>query len=393
MNQIAPPTSFITLAMQHAERGDWSIARALLDYALAVPGDRQSARFLLWEVCQVLGDSDTAVAHLRAAVAETPLTFRHAANPVRRVLVVNTPGDFQANLPVAMLLDDATTDLHTLWLHDPAADPEALLAALPDIDCVFIAIAEDYRHADALRAADALAARIGKPVINAGHLIAATGRDAVAKLLGEVADAVVPQQTMRPRAAVGDLQDFPAIIRPRHSHAGTGLVRVAHHADVQAYLAEHPDDEFFVAPFIDYRSADGLWRKFRVVFVDGTPMPFHMAIHDDWAVWYYNAGMDRDAGKRVEEARFLTDLSAVFPPPAMRALHDIAARIGLDYFGLDCGLMPDGRLVVFELETGMIVHDRPEGEIFSYRQLPARRILTAVTAMIDARIAADAVRR
>jgi hypothetical protein len=49
--------------------------------------------------------------------------------------------------------------------------------------------------------------------------------------------------------------------------------------------------------------------------------------------------------------------------------------------------MPDGTLVVFEVETGMIVHDRPEGDAFAYRQAPARRILTAVTNMIDARIA------
>ena len=383
MNQISPPTSFITLAMQHAERGEWSIARALLDYALAVPRDRQTARFLLWEVCQVLGDTDEAVAYLRAAVAETPLTFRHAATPHRRVLVLNTPGDFQANLPVAMLLDEATTDLHTLWLHDLNTLP----AILPEVDCVFIAIAEDQRHGDALRAADGLAARLGKPVINHGHRIAATGRDEAAALLNDVPAAIVPRQILLGRALLADQIAFPAIIRPRYSHAGSGLARIAYHHELQAYLADRPgEDEFFVAPFIDYRSTDGLWRKFRVVFVDGNPMPFHMAIHDDWAVWYYNAGMDRDAGKRLEEAAFLADINAVFPPQAMRALRVIAARIGLDYFGLDCGLMPDGTLVVFEVETGMIVHDRPEGEVFTYRQGPARRILTAVTAMIDARI-------
>ncbi len=388
MNQISPQVSFVTLAMQHAERGEWAIARALLEYAEAVPRDRHAARFLLWEVCQALGDADAGVAYLRAAIAEAPLTFRQAATPQRRLLVVNTPGDFQANLPVALLLDEATTDLHTLWLDDIADAP----TNLPDIDCVFIAIAQDHRHDAALRAAGALAARIGKPVINPAHRIAATGRDAAAVLLRDVPDAIVPPQILLGRAALADKIAFPAIIRPRHSHAGTGLARIGNHNDLLRYLADYPgDDEFFTAPFIDYRSADGLWRKFRVVFVDGTPMPFHMAIHDDWAVWYYNAGMDRDAGKRAEEAAFLADISAVFPPCAIRALEEIAARIGLDYFGLDCGLMPDGTLVVFEVETGMIVHDRPEGDVFAYRQAPARRILTAVAAMIDARI--DLARR
>jgi hypothetical protein len=384
MNQISRPPSFVTLAMQHAERGEWAIARALLEYAEALPRDRHVARFLLWEVCQALGDPDAGVAYLGAAVAETSLTFRPAKAPQRRVLVVNTPGDFQANLPVALLLDEATTDLHTLWLHDPASLP----TDLPDIDCVFIAIAQDCRHDAALEAADRLAARIGKPVINQGHRIAATGRDAAAALLRDVPGAIVPLQVLCARATLAHAIAFPAIIRPHTSHAGTGLARIANGQELRNYLADHPADEgFFVAPFIDYCSADGLWRKFRVVFVGGRPMPFHLAIHDDWAVWYYNAGMDRDAGKRAEEATFLTDITAVFSTTAMGALEEIAKRIGLDYFGLDCGLMPDGTLVVFEVETGMIVHDRPEGDAFAYRQAPARRILTAVTNMIDARIA------
>ncbi len=383
MNQISPPVSFITLAMQHAERSEWPVARALLEYAVNIPRDRQAARLLLWEVCQVLGDADAGVAHLRTAVTEMPLTFRPAKHPRRRVLVINVVGDFQANLPVAMLLDDTTTDVHTLWLQPLVPVPDLL----PDIDCVFIAIAEDQRHAEILRAADLLAAKLGKPLINPGHLIAATGRDQMAALLGDIPNAIVPRQ------ALGLAQDlltggaFPLIIRPRHSHAGTGLARIGDAAALASYLRPfQPADLFFVAPFIDYRSTDGAWRKYRIIFVDGQPMPFHMAIHDDWAVWYYNAGMDLDAGKRAEENAFLNDFDHAFPPRAIVALREIAVRVGLAYFGLDCGLMPDGTLVVFEVETGMIVHDRPEGEVFAYRLAPSRRILAAVTALIDARI-------
>ena len=384
MNQISRPTSFIALAMQHAERAEWPVARAVLEYAVKIPRDRQAARLLLWEVCQVLGDAEAGVAHLRAAVTEMPLTFRPATHPRRRVLVINVVGDFQANLPVAMLLDDTTTDLHTLWLQPDVPVPDVL----PEIDCVFIAIAEDQRHAEILRTADLLAARLGKPLINPGHLIAATGRDHMAALLWDIPNAIVPRQTLRITQDLLSGGGFPMIIRPRHSHAGNGLARIDDATALATYLRPfQPSDMFFVAPFIDYRSTDGAWRKYRIIFVDGQPMPFHMAIHDDWAVWYYNAGMDRDAGKRAEENAFLNDFIRVFPPVAMGALREISARVGLDYFGLDCGLMPDGTLVVFEVETGMIVHDRPEGDVFAYRLVPSRRILAAVITLIDARIA------
>jgi hypothetical protein len=78
--------------------------------------------------------------------------------------------------------------------------------------------------------------------------------------------------------------------------------------------------------------------------------------------------MDLDPWKRREEARFVQDIRQVFPGRAMGALHAVAARVGLDYFGIDCGLMRDGRLVVFEIETGMIVHDWDTPEIYPYKR-------------------------
>ena len=233
-------------------------------------------------------------------------------------------------------------------------------------------------------AADALARAIGAPVINGGARIAALSRARVAELLHDLPDAVVPGHVARRPfhpAPVG----YPLIIRPAGSHAGHGLERITDPDALADYDRRHQDPPgFTVSPFIDYRSADGQWRKYRIVFVDGVPYPLHLGIHHDWAVWYYNAGMELDPGKRQEENRFLQSLDAVFPVPALKALRALAERIGLDYFGLDCGLMPDGRLLVFEVETGMIVHDRRCG---SGQDAPdaAGRIRRAVEAMIGRR--------
>ena len=103
---------------------------------------------------------------------------------------------------------------------------------------------------------------------------------------------------------------------------------------------------FYVAPFVNYRSADGFWRKYRLVFVGGRPWPYHLAIHSDWAIWYYNARMDLKVWKRAEEARFLQDIRQAFPGRALAALRTIGERVGLDYFEVDCGVLPDGRIVV-----------------------------------------------
>ena len=372
----------------------FAVSRRHLEAALDDPALRTEAHYLLWEVCQAGGDPEAALRHLDLAIRRDPLRTRHVpgAKPVRSVLALATPGDFQANLPLAMLLDGSTL-LHTLWIADARAvlaDPRAAIPDhLPPIDCVFIAISEDSRHVRALQAADALAQALGRPTINRGSGIASLSRDGASRLLAGLPDTRVPAQRL---GSCGDLRaeppPFPFIVRPQASHAGRALARIDDRTDLDAYLSGLPDDDLlYVAPFVDFRSRDGLFRKFRIVFVDRVPYPVHLAIHDDWAIWYYNAQMDRAAWKRAEEARFMADMDAALGARAMAALHAVARRIDLDYVGLDGAVLPDGRLLVFEIETGMIVHDHDPAELFPYKKRFIPRIFAAVADLIDRRMA------
>lgn len=379
-----------------AEQRNWRQSRLDLEAAVAEPVLRRQAHRMLWEICQVLHDRDAALVHLRAAIDEDPLFTRPRVGPglpARSVLVLAVPGDFQANLPLDRLFGDDTT-LHTLWIADPERvlrDPGgAIPAHLPPVDCVFIAIAEDARHHAALRAADALAAAIGVPTINRGERIAGLSRAGTALLLRDLPDAVVPSHHHLRHGEIPPIA-YPVIIRPLGSHAGDGLSRLCGAAELEAYYALHPAPaSFTVAPFVDYRSSDGAWRKYRIIFVDGDIHPLHLAIHHDWAVWYYNARMQDSEARQAEERRFLDDLRAALPPRTVRALQRLARRVGLDYFGLDCSVMPDGRLLVFEIETGMIVHDRTPGGQRDTRddavlRDPGVRTRRAVEQLIDRR--------
>ena len=342
---------------------EWQDARCRLERATADPTLRRHANRLLWDLCQFLRDRDAALSHLNAAIAEDPLFTRpHLAEapPRRSVLMLAAPGDYQTNLPLDRLFDESTL-LHTLWIADPDAvlrDPAAAIPRdMPAVDAVFIAIAEDQRSGDMLRAADALAAVLSLPTINCGARIARLSRAGTAHLLERLIDGVVPSHHLVPHGEPSPIA-LPVIIRPLGSHAGEKLHCVRSAAELDAYYAQHRGVRVFtIAPFVDYRSADGLWRKYRVIFVDGVAYPLHLAIHDDWAVWYYNAQMQACPRKQAEEQRFLDDLAGAMPARAVRALGEIARRVWLDYFGLDCSVLPDGRLLVFEVETGMIVQN------------------------------------
>lgn len=54
-----------------------------------------------------------------------------------------------------------------------------------------------------------------------------------------------------------------------------------------------------------------------------------------------------------EEEEFLSDPATVFDPAHFRVLREIRRRIGLDYFGIDCGLDRSGKLIVFDVNASM----------------------------------------
>ena len=158
-----------------------------------------------------------------------------------------------------------------------------------------------------------------------------------------------------------------------------------------AYLEQQPAPTFFVSRFVDYRSDDGLFRKFRIAFVEGVPFAGHMAISQHWMVHYLNAGMWDDQHKRDEEAQWMADFDsqfAVHHAAAFRAMH---AAIGLDYFVIDCAETPQGDLLLFEADPAMLVHAMDAPTLFGYKQRPMRRIFAAVQAMIRGRAAPASV--
>jgi len=64
---------------------------------------------------------------------------------------------------------------------------------------------------------------------------------------------------------------------------------------------------------------------------------------------------DGERHERAEEARFMAAFDTDFAVKHEVALRAIAERVGLEYFAIDCGETPDGRLLLFG-PIRMIVH-------------------------------------
>ena len=59
------------------------------------------------------------------------------------------------------------------------------------------------------------------------------------------------------------------------------------------------------------------------------------------------------------------------------AFREICDRIGLDYFGIDCGELADGRLIVFEADTAMLVHAMDSPDLYPYKKPAMTKLFQA----------------
>jgi hypothetical protein len=160
-----------------------------------------------------------------------------------------------------------------------------------------------------------------------------------------------------------------------------------------SYLNSQQAAEFFVAPFVDYRSSDGWFRKYRIVVIDGQPFAAHMAISQKWMVHYLNADMLQNEKNRAEEAQFMRTFDSAFAVKHLASLQEIDRLIGLDYYSMDCGETSDGRLLVFEIDSGAVVHSMDPVDIFPYKAPHMKRVFAAFREMLNRRLHPVSIQR
>ncbi len=349
------------------------------------PGARD-AHLRLYEVEQMLGQPQSALAHLRMALRTSriiTLPALHAPAELT-VLALTRVAPWEANTPLELVIDCERTTLHRYYVDDE--DTELSAAALPPYDVLINTIAESERARPALALAQAFAAREGRRAINPPEIVASIGRSDVAARFAASATVVAPAVERLDAAALrAHPLAEPLVVRPVGSQAGYGLARIENAHELRAYLAEHVHGDYFVMPFVDYRNDDGFFRKYRVMFVDGVPLACHLAISPRWMIHYYNAAMAENAWMRDEEARFIANLDAVFAGPPAAALAEIAAAIPLEYFGIDCAIARDGRLLLFEADAAMLVHGTDPPELYPYKRAGFERIQAALSALLVSR--------
>jgi hypothetical protein len=307
------------------------------------------------------------------------------------VLALAAAIDMGGNTPIEFLLDDSAIELLTLYVVAGAGLP----APLPDHDVAIVIASDSEECRDALRIIDRAVPCWPRPLLNPPRRVGNLDRDKLHRLLRGIGGLDIPATVAVTRGQLSDVAEsnllladvlpelqFPIIVRPRGSHAGVGLVKLDEREAIKRYLAERAEQEFFVSRFVDYAGDDGLFRKFRVVVVDGRPYACHMAIADRWDIWYLNANMALSESKRLEEENFMRSFDSAFAVRHQDALAAMIDRVGLDYFTIDCAENKRGELLIFEADNTAVVHNMDSSELFPYKPPQMRRIFDAFATML-----------
>jgi hypothetical protein len=263
---------------------------------------------------------------------------------------------------------------------------------LPPHDVVLIAIADVESDAAALAVAAQIVARTQAPVLNRPERVARTSRTDQARRLGALDDVIVPRVTPVPRAELvrggaGSVARalgyaYPLLVRSPGFHNGRFFELVRDDAEFDAVVRSLPGTGVLLIDYHATRGADGMVRKYRVMTIGGMLYPVHLAIAPQWNVHYVSSAMAGNPAFRAEEAVFLNDMHDALGARAVRALTAIAIAMGLDYGGIDFGIAPDGRVVVFEANGAMAIFLPDADPRWDYRRPAMTTALRAATRMI-----------
>jgi glutathione synthase/RimK-type ligase-like ATP-grasp enzyme len=380
-----PQDTIARIGLANLLRNEGALDDARQHYQAALAGaPAQAHQGLAW-VHEALGNGTLAESHRQLGFTGHAVVSKPYRGPGPTTPLLLLVSARNGNIPLQGWIDDwhfAVTAIFTEF-YNPSE-------TLPPHALIVNAIGDAEACAEALTAAEAIAARSHTPIINPPSQVRATSRLNNANRLARLPGVVSPKMQLLARTSLLQAKnlEFPLLLRSPGFHTGQHFARIEDRDALPAAIAAMPGDELLAIQYLDARGPDGMARKYRVMFIDGVAYSLHLAISADWKVHYFSAAMASNPALRQEEQQFLTNMPAALGPTAMAALNAINQTLGLDYAGIDFALDPSGRLLLFEANATMAIVTPNADPIWDYRRPAIERVLNARAEMLRQRIKA-----
>lgn len=204
-----------------------------------------------------------------------------------------------------------------------------------------------------------IAESVNRPCFNHPAAVIKTTRDEAAHRLAGIPGLTVPRTIRVTETAPSEVQDiiaaaglsYPVLVRVAGSHLGTTLTRIETPDEIPtiARLDRGDRSSLYVTEFCDFVSPDKRYRKFRVVVIGEDILLRHCIIAEHWMI-HRN---DRAANTKDAEHATFALFDREWKPRLLPIFREIGARLGLDYFGVDCNIDETGRVLLFEANACM----------------------------------------
>ncbi len=193
--------------------------------------------------------------------------------------------------------------------------------------------------------------------VNPSSVVSATTRPLIARRLAHQARVRVAHCTLFQAGALTLSEHveahghaYPVLLRPPGGHGSEGLLRI----DDEDALARVGASvrSCTVTDFVDFRSADGLWRKYRIVYAGDRLFRRHVLIDTGWNLVGAARRFMRDRPQLLDEEQAWLEQPLTLRDDSVeaRVLHQFRV-LQLDFGAIDYALLPGGDLLVFEINA------------------------------------------
>ncbi len=385
-------SAHVNLGSVLLDMGDLSAAEQQFKIALDLNPDLSNAHQGLASIFQRQGNEAESGYHRNMGFGKQPIStsaYRGRGKPVQ-LLVLHSA--LEGNIPWQFLVDRnifQTTAIAVEYIDSRLPLPlhHLIINAIGDADIC----------QNGLEIAAQLIKKSQASVINCPTSVLQTGRLINARRLGSLSGVIAPRMALVQKMDMisghaleifeGNEFTFPLLLRPPGFHNGSYFVRVDSPDELNSASEGLPSENILVIEFIDSRLEDGLFRKYRVMSINGTLYPIHMAISTQWKVHYFSSDMEDNEKYRHEEEIFLNDFYAFLGAKAISALDKISQTLALDYCGIDFGMDKNGNVLLYEANSTMVIAPPANDRRWDYKRVSIANALAAAKAMFAERTA------
>ena len=234
-------------------------------------------------------------------------------------------------------------------------------------DLVINNVTDPDRNPKCLAVLSKLEREYGTSFLNSPRHIARIGRDRVAVIAKSIPGIIAPK-TLRlmkedegaiVRATEAAGFRWPGILRQVGEHGGASLQIVRNAEETAA--TRNPREQHYLTEFANFRSRDGLYRKFRFFVIGGEVLPRSMVIGKKWNLHRRDrSDIPPGVDPATEEKRLYDQFAEGRFFRIEEILRELASKLKLDYFGVDCSVLSYERILLFEANPTMTFAGRSE---------------------------------